>query len=309
MMRMFYVYLLSTLPLLITRISCNLILTSALIGPTVHLQRLILLNVSMCPLPQFYQMSLSLSGIPRLKKPTMYWHLVACLSSALDFSSYMRNVTSSFRGRVFLISQMCRPLLPLSALCLLYKCYVRPLLEYAVPVWSPHASCQQFSTLIWMDLEVKYSLDITMASHGAFPLCLVEYIVTLLTVGSHEVQDTGSTNNTKLQMTVSSQNNSLLRTCVSKNSVWSSDCISPTQAQLMRSEFSEARVLSRELFWLLTVIWSLVLLVLPVSWTSWWQCIQRGRAEKLHVKQLLYLVVVIGQAPGFSGLLTPVCHE
>ena len=47
-------------------------------------------------------------------------------------------------------------------------------------------------------------------------------------------------------------------------------------AQLMRSEFTETRVLSRELFRLLTVVPCLAMLVLPVSFASCEPASQQG---------------------------------
>ena len=56
--------------------------------------------------------------------------------SAVDFSlrKHIHAITASFRQRVCLHSHMAGRLPP-SAILLLYKCYVRPLFEYACLVW------------------------------------------------------------------------------------------------------------------------------------------------------------------------------
>lgn len=81
-----------------------------------------------------------------LTQSTTHRHLGISLSPNLDLSPHIRNATHRFRGRVFLLCTMAC-LLPFSTVSLLYKCYVRPLLEYAVPVWFCSLTSSQSTIL------------------------------------------------------------------------------------------------------------------------------------------------------------------
>ena len=69
-----------------------------------------------------------------LDTPPSYRHLGVVLSPNLKFDSHVSGIINTFRGRVFLLRHMSG-LIPCSTLSLMYKCYVRPTVEYATPVW------------------------------------------------------------------------------------------------------------------------------------------------------------------------------
>ena len=123
-------------------------------------------------------------------------------------------------------------------------------------------SCQRESSDVW---RKRLSLDWARLLHVSFffffcSASLVEIYLTLFT--DRLARSPGHRLHQEYQTLVVS-----LFHAENKNLVWSLDCVSPTQALLMRSELSKTWVWSRVLFWLLTVIWSLAFFVLPVSWT------------------------------------------
>ena len=71
------------------------------------------------------------SAIPR---KSSYRHLGVHLTPNLDYSYHVKLITAKFRSRVFLFKHMAQTL-PLSASSLLYKAYIRPTTEYAIPIW------------------------------------------------------------------------------------------------------------------------------------------------------------------------------
>ena len=73
-------------------------------------------------------------------------HLGITLSPNLSFSDHITKTTSKYCSRVFLLCHLTR-CLPAPTINLLYKCYVKPLLEYAVPVWLFAMSSTQSCTL------------------------------------------------------------------------------------------------------------------------------------------------------------------
>ena len=58
------------------------------------------------------------------------------LDSTLTLSSHIEKTTGKFRQRVILLSYMAKYLSP-SIIDRLYKGYVRPVAEYASPLWQP----------------------------------------------------------------------------------------------------------------------------------------------------------------------------
>ena len=77
---------------------------------------------------------LIMNGVP-IQKGDSHCHLGVTITPSLNFSDHIKSITHKFRSRVFLLRHMAH-FLSASTVSLLYKCYVRPLLEYAVPVWS-----------------------------------------------------------------------------------------------------------------------------------------------------------------------------
>ena len=77
---------------------------------------------------------LTMNGVP-IQKGDSHCHPGVTITPSLNFSDHIKSITHKFRSRVFLLRHMAH-FLSASTVNLLYKCYVRPLLEYAVPVWS-----------------------------------------------------------------------------------------------------------------------------------------------------------------------------
>ena len=78
--------------------------------------------------------------------PSSHRHLGIVLTPSLSFSLHIDNITHKFRGRVFLLRNMSL-FLPCSTISILFKSYVRPLLEYGIPVWMFSLSSIQSDTL------------------------------------------------------------------------------------------------------------------------------------------------------------------
>ena len=69
-----------------------------------------------------------------LSQPNTHHHLGIILTPSLDMSFHVRAITNKFRNRIFFLCYMSS-LLPFPTIHILYKCYVRPLLEYAILIW------------------------------------------------------------------------------------------------------------------------------------------------------------------------------
>ena len=81
-----------------------------------------------------------------LSQSTEHRHLGVILSSTLNFSLHVNNITNKFRGRIFLLHKMAHHLPP-STTNLLYKSYVRSTVEYAIPVWALSMRAKEIDTI------------------------------------------------------------------------------------------------------------------------------------------------------------------
>jgi len=81
-----------------------------------------------------------------IQSPTHYRHLGVLLTPTLDFSPHIKAITNKFRTRIILFSYMSRNI-PQSALTILYKCFIRPTIEYAIPVWTFELNAAEKDTL------------------------------------------------------------------------------------------------------------------------------------------------------------------
>ena len=79
-------------------------------------------------------------------------HLGIHINLCLNFDEHFCSITKKFRSRVNLLRHMSSTL-PASAATLLYKAYVRPVVEYATPVWA-----------LWLKQSQLQSLEILQAS-------------------------------------------------------------------------------------------------------------------------------------------------
>ena len=73
-------------------------------------------------------------------------HLGITLTDNLDFRKHVASITSKFRYRVHLLSIMSQQLTP-SAMIILYKGFVRPVIEYSCTVWSFGSNKKPMTTL------------------------------------------------------------------------------------------------------------------------------------------------------------------
>lgn len=73
-------------------------------------------------------------------------HLGLTLNPQLSFDAYFAKICHTFRQRVNLLCYMGKHLSP-STIMLLYKSYVRPVVEYSIPVWYLRLSLKQLSNL------------------------------------------------------------------------------------------------------------------------------------------------------------------
>ena len=73
-------------------------------------------------------------------------HLGVELSDGLKFHDHFHTIFRKFQQRVNLLCFMGRHL-PSSHIALLYKSYVRPAIEYAIPVWSLRITSAQLESL------------------------------------------------------------------------------------------------------------------------------------------------------------------
>jgi len=69
-----------------------------------------------------------------MPQPDVYRHLGIQLTPDLSFVSHISSITNKFRSRVIILSHMSK-FIPPSALTILYKCFIRPTIEYAIPIW------------------------------------------------------------------------------------------------------------------------------------------------------------------------------
>ena len=76
-----------------------------------------------------------------LCRPEAHRHLGVILTPSLDFREHIRSIISKFRSRVFLLSRMAL-FFPRSIISILYKSYIRPTLEYSIPVWFSSLTVQ-----------------------------------------------------------------------------------------------------------------------------------------------------------------------
>ena len=117
-----------------------------------------------------------------LSQPATHRHLGLLLSPSLSFSAHILSITKKFRARVFLLRYMSS-YLPHTTISLLYKCYVRPTLEYAVPMWTYSLSSSESSTLdklqaavarVYLRRKTKNPVDWSTSKHDLNVLCLWE---------------------------------------------------------------------------------------------------------------------------------------
>ena len=87
----------------------------------------------------------TMAGSP-LSRASEHRHLGVLLTPALNFDRHISSITNKYRSRVFLLCNMSA-FLPSHVINLLYKCYVRPTLEYAIPIWFPSLSTLQCNKL------------------------------------------------------------------------------------------------------------------------------------------------------------------
>ena len=73
-------------------------------------------------------------------------HLGITLTDNLDFRKHVASITSKFRYRVHLLSIMSQQLTP-SAMIILYKGFVRSVIEYSCTVWSFGSNKKPMTTL------------------------------------------------------------------------------------------------------------------------------------------------------------------
>lgn len=73
-------------------------------------------------------------------------HLGITLKPSMSFDDYFKKISGMFRQRVNLLCFMSKHLSP-ATIMLLYKSYVRPIVEYSIPVWCFRLSSAQLSIL------------------------------------------------------------------------------------------------------------------------------------------------------------------
>ena len=82
----------------------------------------------------------------QIQAETSVKHLGVTLTGNLDFTAHYKTIFVKFKQRVNLLCYMGQ-FLPANVCLLLYKCYVRPTVEYAVPVWCFSLTVAQLSAL------------------------------------------------------------------------------------------------------------------------------------------------------------------
>ena len=81
----------------------------------------------------YFMQNISLSRVPSHK------YLGVTVESKLSWSNHIANISAKAAKTLGLIKRTlypCSPMVKVNA----YKALVRPKLEYAVPIWSPHSS-------------------------------------------------------------------------------------------------------------------------------------------------------------------------
>gem|GEM_PF-6289982 len=96
--------------------------------------------------------SVSMDNIP-LHVERKVVHLGVTISPDLKFSDHFDSIFKRFQQRVNLLCFMGRHMTP-PTIALLYKSYVRPTIEYAIPVWSFRATAAQLSMLDILQAKV-----------------------------------------------------------------------------------------------------------------------------------------------------------
>ena len=92
-------------------------------------------------------------------------HLGVTLTANLDFTHHLSAITSRFSKRIALLCYMGRSL-QADAIILLYKSYVRPAVEYAIPVWCFRITQAQITALDI--LQAKICRRILKSCHQNF---------------------------------------------------------------------------------------------------------------------------------------------
>ena len=85
------------------------------------------------------------SGVA-LQQKSSQRHIGVTLTPNLSFDSHISGLLNKYRCRVFLLAHMSK-VVPYKVLALLYKCYVRPTIEYALPVWLLALNSKQRAAL------------------------------------------------------------------------------------------------------------------------------------------------------------------
>ena len=101
-----------------------------------------------------------------LSQSHQHRHLGITLTSDLKLQAHIQKLTNSFRGRVFLLCHMAKHL-PSSAISLLFKCYVRPTVEYASSIWSSGVSVKESTTID--KLQATAARHYLLSKHKKFP--------------------------------------------------------------------------------------------------------------------------------------------
>ena len=104
----------------------------------------------------------------QVPQTTVHRHLGVFLDSTLTLSSHIEKTIGKFRQRVILLSYMAKYLTP-SIIDRLYKGYVRPVAEYASPLWQPRLTVLEALTLERLQARVArqflYRRGITLPDH------------------------------------------------------------------------------------------------------------------------------------------------
>ena len=83
-----------------------------------------------------------------------YVHLGIWIRPKLDFSTHFQTIQGRFVQRVNLLCYMGH-CLPATTIMLLYKSYVHPSIEYAIPVWWPRTGSTQLAALGVLQAKVR----------------------------------------------------------------------------------------------------------------------------------------------------------
>ena len=91
-----------------------------------------------------------------LSQPDHHKHLGVILTQNLCFDTHIGSLTARFRSRVVLLCHMSH-FLPFNVVHLLYKCYVRPAIGYAIPAWISGLKIEHINTLDKLQARVARS--------------------------------------------------------------------------------------------------------------------------------------------------------